>query len=127
MNIEERILTLEEAKQKGYCIEEYNNGDYLYIDSIDNNDIEHLVRNGKEIAQGRYLCSYDNMFYQYTDKNNISHLMKEGKEIIKGKSINPFDNGDFEYIDENDNYHYCKLIDGEIWEKIDSLYGDKDE
>ena len=76
-----------EAEQKGYEVWVFGNGDYSYkVDGI-----EYLIRNGKEIAKGDYVCSYDNGDYSYVVdlviyKFNVDSVRykfnKDGKETL---------------------------------------------
>ena len=71
-------LTIQEARDKGgCCVFSYSNGDYSY--KID--EVEHLIRDGKEIAKGDYVSSYDNGDYEYTTNGEWYKFDKDGKEI----------------------------------------------
>ena len=83
----------------------YNNGDYKYKDE---NEVYHLIRNGKEIAKGVRVYSYNNGDYKYKDRNCVEHLIRNGKEIAKGKWVYSYPNGDYAYKDENRIYHYVE-------------------
>jgi hypothetical protein len=67
---DDKPLTLEEAKEKGYYTFSYENMDYKYKDE---NDIEHLFRDNKEICKGRDIYCYDNGDYSYEDENGVKH------------------------------------------------------
>jgi hypothetical protein len=110
--IDDRPLTLEEAKEKGYYLHSYKNGDYSYKDE---NNVQYLIRDGKEICKGKSVFSYKNGDYIYVDKNSIEYLIRDGKEICKGKSVYSYNNGDYSYIDENGVEHDCKIINNEVW------------
>ena len=69
-------LTLQEAQNKGYYTYSFSNGDYAY----QVNEIEHLIRNGKEIATATFVWSYNNG--DYMCRNEVRHeFNKYGKEI----------------------------------------------
>ena len=68
--LEDKPLTLEEAKEKGYFVYSYDNGDYKYEDE---NGIQYLIRDGKEICKGSYVYSFDNGDYKYADENGIHY------------------------------------------------------
>ena len=70
-------LTKQEARDRGYSVLSFHNGDYLY--RIDNT--EHLIRNDKEIAAGYSVYSYDNGDYSYIIDGDIYIFNKHGKKI----------------------------------------------
>lgn len=49
---------------------DYGNGRWKYQDS---EGIYHLIRDGKEIAKGKFVHFYDNGDYRYEDGKTISH------------------------------------------------------
>ena len=108
-----KVLTLEEAKEKGYFVYSFDNDDYIYKDET---DIHHLIRDGKELCKGNFVYSYSNGDYKYEDENGIHHLIRDGKELCKGYYVYSYENGDYDYEDE-DGIHYCKIIDGCVWER----------
>ena len=109
----DKVLTIKEAEEKCYEVFSYPNGDYEYED---NNNIQHLLRNDKELCHGIYVFSYPNGDYSYQDNNYIEHLIRDGKELFKGKSVFSYPNGDYHYLDNNYIEHRCRIINNEVWE-----------
>jgi len=72
----QKVLTVQEAKDKGYYVCRFLNGDYAYRDE---KGIEHLIREGQEIASGSYVFSYDNGDYRYEDERGESYLIKNDR------------------------------------------------
>ena len=95
------ILSEEEAKKLD-SYHNYGNGDYKYEDK---EWIEHLIRDGEEIASGIYVFSYENGDYKYQDKEWTWHLIRNGEEIATGNKVYSYDNGDYIYQDENGKIH----------------------
>ncbi|MCT4665637.1 MAG: hypothetical protein N4A45_10425 [Flavobacteriales bacterium] len=63
-------MTLQEAKEKGLYIHTYDLNRFKYRDE---NDVEHLIHNGKEVAKGLYVYSYDENRWEYRDEKGIWH------------------------------------------------------
>ncbi len=74
----EKELTHEELKEihdKEYGIgHTYANGDYDYEDE---EGIEHLIRDGKELCKGVWVYSFDNGDYEYSDEEGIEHYVRK--------------------------------------------------
>lgn len=86
---------------------EYDSGDWEYADD---EDIYHLIRDGKEIAKGKRAWSYSNGDWAYMDGKNIWHLIRNGKEIASGRFVYSYNNGDWEYVDGKGIKHTCQMI-----------------
>lgn len=78
--MENKVLTLDQAIKKGFYVYEFINGDFKYTDG---NYIEHLIRDGKEIATGSYTYSYINGDYMYEEKSGNLFVKNSKHEIIK--------------------------------------------
>ena len=65
--MENKVLTLQEAKDLGYHTWRYPNGDFSY--TLD--WTEYLVRDGILIASGDFVSSFDNGDYRCVDENGI--------------------------------------------------------
>lgn len=70
--------TIQEAKDKGYTLYQYRNGDYKYTDS---NRKEHLIRDGYEIAHGDFVWSYDNGAYEFEENGIEQRFSNNGTEL----------------------------------------------
>lgn len=104
--------TFEKAENNADWVTSYPNGDYRWV----KDGVQHLMRNGVEIAKGDRVYSYDNGDYKWT-KDGVQHLMRDGVEIARGDSVLSYPNGDYEW-EENGINHYCRIIDGYEWERI---------
>ena len=106
-------LTKQQAEDKGYTVETYDNGDYKYGNykyeadrtqfliqkkkAIERGEfrwflytcaskhtldgIQHLIRNGKEIAKGDYVFSFNSGYYGYEIEGIFRRFNKDHKEI----------------------------------------------
>lgn len=80
MGEQNKILTIEEARKKGYAVTSYSNGDYSYF--IANERVEYLIRDGKELCKGEVVATFAGGYYAYEDENGEAYLFdKEGKKI----------------------------------------------
>lgn len=96
---------------------EDDSGDWKYVD---NKYIHHLMRDGKEIAKGKWVYSYPNGDWKYKDYEDVWHLMRGGKEIARGRAVYSFPNGDWAYMDD-EGTHICRIIDNYVWERKNKI------
>lgn len=87
-----KILTWKEATDKDLYCAMWAHNDYMYRDE---NGIEHLIRDGKEIVKGHSVVSYADG-YEYVDERGIYHLIEgDGKEIATYLSTKAYYKNDY--------------------------------
>lgn len=124
LTLDEIIRMWREAHDLG--LYDYGNGDCKHRDD---EGIWHLMREGKEVAKGKWVDAFDNLDFMYVDDEDIGHLIRDGKEIAKGTHIvritmagheEDEEHGLFEYRD-SEGTHYCQIIDGYRWERKNKI------
>lgn len=82
-----KILTLEEAKDKGPLHYEYNNRDYEYKTE---DGYVHLIRDGKDLLDGKKAIDCDsfvNRDYQYQTEDGYYHFIRNNIDLFENLEV----------------------------------------